>query len=84
MKLVVEQARRGISGAGRKRPAAGNDCGYARRPKGDYVQKNQGDKPSWFAIGRGFEGNVLLKAFHQGMEVREGVKVWIRSDSFKS
>jgi hypothetical protein len=52
--------------------------------RGDYVQKNQGDKPSWFAIGRGFEGNVLLKAFHQGMEVREGVKVWIRSDSFKS
>ena len=40
--------------------------------KGEYVEKNQGDKATWFAIGRGFEGNVLLKAFHQGMEVREG------------
>ena len=40
--------------------------------KGEYVQKNQGDKATWFAIGRGFESNVLLRAFHQGMEVREG------------
>jgi hypothetical protein len=39
--------------------------------EGEYVEPNQGDKPTWFAIGRGFEENVLLKAFHQGM-VREG------------
>lgn len=39
---------------------------------GEYVEQNRGEKPTWFAIGRGFEDNVLLKAFHQGMEVREG------------
>lgn len=39
--------------------------------KGDYVQANQPADKSWFAVGRGFEDNVLLKAFHQGM-VREG------------
>jgi hypothetical protein len=37
-----------------------------------YVIPNQeGDKKTWFAVGRGFEDNVLLKAFHQGV-VREG------------
>lgn len=39
--------------------------------KSSYVEPNQEDKLTWFAIGRGFEDNVLLKAFHQGM-VREG------------
>lgn len=39
--------------------------------KGEYVQANQEDKKSWFAIGRGFEDNVLLQAFHQGV-VRDG------------
>ena len=35
--------------------------------KGDNVQANQQNEKSWFAIGRGFEDNVLLKAFHQGV-----------------
>jgi hypothetical protein len=40
--------------------------------KGQYVEQNrEGDHRTWFAVGRGFEENVLLKAFHQGM-VREG------------
>jgi hypothetical protein len=39
--------------------------------KGDYVQTNEQNEKGWFAIGRGFEDNVLLKAFHQGL-VREG------------
>ena len=40
--------------------------------EGPYVEPNQeGDKKTWFAVGRGFEDNVLLKAFHQGV-VREG------------
>jgi hypothetical protein len=40
--------------------------------KGHYVQQNhEGDRPTWFAVGRGFEDNVLLKAFHQGL-VRDG------------
>src|SRR5262245_46233808 len=39
--------------------------------KGDHVQANQPSDESWFAIGRGFEENVLLKAFHQGV-TRDG------------
>ncbi len=35
--------------------------------KGGYVQANQQNEKSWFAVGRGFEDNVLLKAFHQGV-----------------
>ena len=34
------------------------------------VSNREGDR-TWFAVGRGFEDNVLLKAFHQGV-VREG------------
>lgn len=36
----------------------------------EVVPNNEGDK-TWFAVGRGFEDNVLLKAFHQGV-IREG------------
>jgi hypothetical protein len=36
----------------------------------DVAPNAEGDK-TWFAVGRGFEDNVLLKAFHQGV-VREG------------
>lgn len=39
--------------------------------KGEFVQPNQDGDRTWFAVGRGFEDNVLLKAFHQGV-VREG------------
>ncbi len=39
--------------------------------KGDDVQANEQNEKVWFAVGRGFEDNVLLKAFHQGV-VREG------------
>lgn len=39
--------------------------------KGDYVEQSQEDSLTWFAVGRGFEENLLLKAFHQGT-VREG------------
>lgn len=35
--------------------------------KGDYVQTVQQNGKSWFAVGHGFEDNVLLKAFNQGM-----------------
>src|SRR5262245_17575156 len=33
-----------------------------------HVRQNQEGGRTWFAVGRGFEDNVLLKAFHQGME----------------
>lgn len=38
---------------------------------GDYVLQNQDGDRTWFAVGRGFEANVLLRAFHQGM-IRRG------------
>lgn len=39
--------------------------------EGPYVQQNQDKDRTWFAVGRGYEDNLLLKAFHQGL-VREG------------
>jgi hypothetical protein len=39
--------------------------------KEQHVQQNHEGDRTWFAVGRGFEDNVLLKAFHQGL-VREG------------
>jgi hypothetical protein len=35
--------------------------------RGDYVEQNREGARTWFAVGRGFEDNLLLKAFHQGM-----------------
>jgi len=37
---------------------------------GDYVEQNQEGDRTWFAVGRGFEDNVLLRAFHQGVTRR--------------
>jgi len=39
---------------------------------GESVQINQAGAKSSFTVGQGYEDNVLLKAFHQGM-VREGL-----------
>lgn len=41
----------------------------------------EGDK-TWFAVGRGFQDNVLLKAFHQGV-VREGLLGDRKADRFQ-
>jgi hypothetical protein len=38
--------------------------------KGEYVQQNHEGDRTWFAVGRGFENNVLLRAFHQGVTRR--------------
>ena len=38
---------------------------------GDYVQQDQSGEKTWFAVGEGFEKNVLLSAFNQGV-VRRG------------
>ncbi len=38
---------------------------------GEYVQQNQPGDKTWFAVGEGFEKNVLLDAFNQGV-VRRG------------
>lgn len=38
---------------------------------GFYVEQNANDGKIWFAVGHGFEDNVLLQVFHKGV-VREG------------
>src|SRR5262249_17843845 len=38
---------------------------------GELVEQTKSGEKSWFAVGQGFEDNVLLKAFNQGM-IREG------------
>jgi hypothetical protein len=50
--------------------------------QGQYVEPNQEGDKTWFAVGRGFEDNVLLKAFHQGV-VREGQLGDRRADRFQ-
>ena len=37
--------------------------------KGEYVQQNDGTR-TWFPVGRGFEDNLLLRAFNQGVTQR--------------
>jgi hypothetical protein len=56
---------------------------------GEVVRQNQEDDRTWFAVGRGFESNILLRAFSGGIRIRgelasrtsdkfdEGVKVGI-------
>ncbi len=39
--------------------------------KSDYVEQNDEDDNAWFGVGRGFDDNLLLRVFHQGV-VREG------------
>jgi hypothetical protein len=39
--------------------------------KDDYIKQNLAGDRTWFAVGRGFENNVLLRAFHQGVVRRE-------------
>jgi hypothetical protein len=39
----------------------------ADQQKGDFVQQNHDGSATDFAVGLGFQDNILLKAFHQGM-----------------
>jgi hypothetical protein len=39
--------------------------------EGSHVEQNRDVDKSWFAVGRGFEDNVLLRVFHKGV-VRQG------------
>jgi hypothetical protein len=50
--------------------------------KGEYVQLNQPGEKTWFAVGRGFEENVLLRAFSAGVS-REGELGSRTSDRFR-
>ncbi len=53
--------------------------------KDEYLQQNQEGDRTWFAVGRGFENNVLLRAFHQGVTRREelGSLADLKSDRFE-
>ena len=53
--------------------------------KGDVLQQTREDDRSWFAVGRGFENNVLLQAFCTGMSIKEGIRGGLadrKSDKF--
>jgi hypothetical protein len=50
--------------------------------KGQHVEQNQDGDRTWFAVGRGFEENVLLKAFDQGM-VRDDFRADRTADRFQ-
>ena len=39
--------------------------------KTENIQQNRDGDRTWFAVGRGFENNVLLRPFHQGVTRRE-------------
>lgn len=49
---------------------------------GEFVLQNREGDRTWFAVGRDFEENVLLKAFRQGV-VREGQLGDYAADSFQ-
>jgi len=50
--------------------------------EGEHVQLNQPGDKTWFAVGRGFEENVLLRAFSKGV-AREGELGSRTSDRFR-
>jgi len=50
--------------------------------KGDCIQQSNERDRTWFAVGRGFEDNVLLRAFHQGI-IRHGEMASRTSDRFE-
>lgn len=49
---------------------------------GPDVEPNKDGDKTWFAVGRGFEDNVLLRSFHQGV-VREGHLGDRKADRFR-
>lgn len=53
--------------------------------KGESVQQNLKEDRTWFAVGKGFEDNVLLRAFHQGVVHRDeaGGLAGLTSDCFE-
>jgi hypothetical protein len=49
---------------------------------GDWLKQSQEGERTWFAVGQGFENNVLLKAFNHGMQ-RKGLLGDRASDHFQ-
>ena len=50
--------------------------------KGDHVESSQDGDRTWFAVGKGYEDNVLLHAFSQGVTRRGDVLSDLASDRF--
>ena len=50
--------------------------------EGEYVQRNRNGDRVWFPVGRDFEDNILLRAFHKGV-VRRGQLDSRTSDQFE-
>jgi len=50
--------------------------------KGEFVEQTGEDERAWFAVGRGFERNILLEAFSQGMTL-EGLLADRSADKFQ-
>ena len=50
--------------------------------KGDHVEPSQDGDNTWFAVGKSYEDNVLLRAFSQGVIRRGKVVGDLRSDRF--
>lgn len=55
----------------------------ANRPKGDYVTRSEAaDRVRRFSVANGYEDNVLLRAFSQGLTHRGDVQADLASDGF--
>jgi hypothetical protein len=50
--------------------------------KGDYVEQTLQNERTWFAVGRGFEDNLLLRVFSRGV-IREGPLSDRKGDKFR-
>lgn len=50
--------------------------------KGEYVEPKEGGKRTWFSVGKGYEDNVLIRAFSQGVDRYGEVLEDLRSDRF--
>ena len=50
--------------------------------KGEYVEPNRDGDTTWFAVGRHYEDNVLLRAFSQGVTRRGAILSDLKSDRF--
>ena len=50
--------------------------------KGEYVEPNKDGDATWFAVGRNYGDNVLLRAFSQGVTRRGAILSDLKSDRF--
>lgn len=51
--------------------------------KSEHVQQNHDGGQTWFPVGKGYEENVLLRAFRQGIVQEGDIASNLKSDQFK-